>query len=110
MTFELLEPRVAQENTRLDIGNILRSLVLHCMEICRWILKAGRIPCEHTALVSNAGISRGKMETVNRKAFLLNCIDKAKNRIVAVPLQLRIIHGTSLVAQRALGQQSRSSG
>ena len=35
----------------------------------------------------------------------LDGVDKAQNGVVAVLLQLGIVHGGALIAQRALGQQ-----
>ncbi len=50
------------------------------------------------------------METVNGKAFLPDGVNEAQYRIVTVPVQLRIEHGTSLIAYGPLGKQYRTAG
>ena len=110
LLLELLEPRVHEQDARLDVGHVLRAALVHRREIRARILEAVGVPSEHAALVVVAGVAAGQVEAVDREAFLLDGVDEADHGVVAVLLQLRIVHGAALVAQAALGQQRRTAG
>ena len=85
------------------------------MEVLAGILEPLGVPGEHAAAVGHlfigiAGVAGGQVEAIDGEALLLDGVDKAQNSVVAVLLQLGIVHGGALIAQRPLGEQRGAAG
>ena len=107
---ELVETGVAQQDTRLDVGHVLGVLFVHGVEVGAGVLEAVGVPCKDAALVVLAGIAAGQVEAVDGEALFLDGVDKAQHGVIAVLLQLGVVHAGALIAQRTLGQQCRTAG
>ena len=80
------------------------------MEVSTGVLEALGVPGKDTALVVLAGIAAGQVEAIDGEALFLDGVDKAQHGVIAVLLQLGVVHAGALIAQSTLGQQSRTAG
>ena len=107
---ELVETGVAQQDTRLDVGHVLGVLFVHGVEVGAGVLEALGVPCKDAALVVLAGVAAGQVEAIDGEALFLDGVDKAQHSVIAVLLQLGVVHTGALIAQCTLGQQCRTAG
>ena len=107
---KFIKAGVAQQDARLDVGHVLGVLFVHGMEVSTGVLEALGVPGKDTALVVLAGVAAGQVESINGEALFLDGVNESQHSVVAVFLQLGVVHAGALIAQSTLGQQSRTAG
>ena len=104
----LFQHGMNQQNSWLHIWGYCDTSFLHLPEKIFRILKTFFIPGKYTTLDSliclDRTVTRRKLKPIHRNIFFPGRINKFHNRVIAICLQLWIIHRRSQISQCITGQ------
>ena len=111
----LLEPvtvGVAGKDARFGVGNHLHTLALDGVDEVFRVWETAQVPVERVAqpVILSRGVAAGQPEAVQGDILFRELVDDTKDFLVAVPGQLRIVHGGVDETQRLLGRHDGAAG
>ena len=106
--FHLIQLRMNQEDAGLDVRGHGYASLFHLSKEFPGVLEALFIPGKDAALDAfvrfHGAVAGGKLETVNRYLLFPGGVDEIQDSVIAVIIQLRIVHGGSQVSKRIPGK------
>ena len=114
LLLHLVQQRVDQQHTGLDVGRDDNAALFHLGEpVCR-VLEPLVVPSEGAALDAlgrlDRAVAAGQLEAVCGDALLAGRVDEVEHGVIAVLGQLGIIHRAAQIAQRGLRQHDALAG
>ena len=106
---KFIKQRMGSQHAGLDVGHVLRAALVHGRKKALRIREAVVIPHEDAAQIPLRSVAAREVETVDGEALCPDVVDELQQCLIAVVLELGIIHGRALIAQCPLGQQGRTS-